>query len=234
MTSSTTAQARGRLPVARRDRRPVLAALAILLILLGALGSALIVFRAGDRIEVLTVNRDVKYGEALTRADFSQARVSEDTPGVVPAAEIDEFVGTSVLSNLPDGALINRGMFAKRGIAIVPSNGALVGITLDSNRRPAEDPTIDQVVRLYAVSGSGGAGGSTPGDPLLSGLTGGARVADVSSTGGDALVITVLVPNDEAGDVVNAASTGNVALAVLPDNAKPDVDWAATATGEAE
>src|SRR5687768_16946461 len=58
-----------RLPVPKRDRRPALAALAVLLILAGALGSALIAYRSGDRVDVLVASDDILPGQKIDADD---------------------------------------------------------------------------------------------------------------------------------------------------------------------
>ena len=37
--------------------------------------------------------------------------------------------------------------------------------------------------------------------------------------------ITVLVRSDLAADVANFASSGNLAVTVLPDDTRPSIDW---------
>jgi hypothetical protein len=37
--------------------------------------------------------------------------------------------------------------------------------------------------------------------------------------------ITVLVRSDLASDVANYASSGNLAVTVLPDDTRPSIDW---------
>ena len=85
---------RGRLPVAPRDKRPALAALALLLILLGALGSALLVFRSGDRESVLAASHDIAFGQVMTRSDFSTVRAAAEGAALVPARLVSSYVGT--------------------------------------------------------------------------------------------------------------------------------------------
>ena len=48
-----------RLPTPPRERKPALAALAVLLILVGALGATMLVLQAGDRIEVVKITEEI-------------------------------------------------------------------------------------------------------------------------------------------------------------------------------
>src|SRR4051795_8048453 len=97
---------RGRLPVGRRDRRPALAALALLLVVAGALGAALVVYRSGHRTDVLVAAHEIRTGERVTADDFAVARVAADSDLVVPASERAAFVGSFATTTIPAGALI--------------------------------------------------------------------------------------------------------------------------------
>jgi len=212
---------RGRLPVAPRDRRPALAALALLLILLGALGSALLVFRSGDRESVLAANSDIAFGQVMTRSDFKTVRAAADGAALVPANLVDTYVGTRATSTIPEGALLSPKMFNTD--TLVPDNGEGVGIVVDATRRPSQVPSTGQVVRVYFVSGNGTSTESTPDNPVI---VNAARVIAVGQgSGAGTKSITVLVRSDLAADVANFASSGNLAVTVLPDDTRPSIDW---------
>jgi SAF domain len=215
--------ARGRLPAARRDRRPMLAALAVLLMLSGALGSALIAFRSGDRVSVLAARQDIPFGHVITDADLIEVRAAADTPGLINASFRDNFVGSHALSAIPQGALVHAKMFSES--VAVPANGELVGVVLDPDRRPSQTLQPGQVVRLYYVIGASSQGRDgaaySPGDPVVEA----ARVVDTGvGNGTDSTSITVLVKADVAGVVANYGSSGNLAVAVLPDQTRPPLD----------
>jgi hypothetical protein len=212
---------RGRLPVAPRDRRPALAALALLLVLLGALGSALLVFRSGDRESVLAARHDIAFGQTVQRSDFKTVRAAADGAALVPARLIDTYVGTRATSSIPEGALLSPKMFNTD--TLVPDNGEGVGIVVDATRRPSQVPRTGQVVRVYFVAGNGTSSGSVPDNPVI---VNAARVIAVGQgSGAGTRSITVLVRSDLAADVANYASSGNLAVTVLPDDTSPAVDW---------
>jgi len=212
---------RGRLPVAPRDRRPALAALALLLILVGALGSALLVFRSGDRESVLAARDDIAFGQTMTRADFTTVRAAAEGAALVPADLIEEYVDTRATTAIPAGALLSPKMFNTN--TLVPENGEGVGIVVDATRRPSEVPGTGQVVRVYFVSGNGTSTEATPANPVI---VNAARVISVGrGSGAGTRSITVLVRSDLAADVANFASSGNLAVTVLPDDTRPSIDW---------
>jgi hypothetical protein len=212
---------RGRLPVAPRDRRPALAALALLLILLGALGSALLVFRSGDRESVLAASHDIAFGQTMSRSDFKTVRAAADGANLVPARLVDTYVGTRATSTIPEGALLSPRMFSVT--TLVPESGEGVGIVLDPTRRPSQVPKTGQVVRVYFVSGNGTSTESTPDNPVI--VNAARVIATGHGAGAGTTSITVLVRSDLVSDVADLASSGNLAVTVLPDSTKPSVDW---------
>jgi len=222
MQTTTTAPTRGRLPVARRDRRPALAALAVLLILFGALGSALIAFRSGDRVAVLVAARDIPVGSVIARDDLTTMQVSADAGSVLEDSYEERFIGTRAISTIPEGTLVNPRMF--RAGSVVPAGAELVGVVVDATQRTSAVPEIGDVVKIYYVSNAtttSSSGGLVPGSTVVTA----ARVLDVGSGGGsDITNVTVLIKEQMAGDVAAYAASGNLALTVLPQDTKPVVD----------
>ncbi len=216
-------QARGRLPVARRDRRPALAALAVLLILLGALGSALIAFRSGDRVSALVAADDIPIGKTVSAADFVETSVAADARYLITADSRKFFVGSRSTVTVPKGTLLNRNMFTNA--SQIPNGAQLVGVMLDPNQRTSEVPKPDDVVRLYYVSGtsegSGSPRGLSGGDTVVES----ARVVFVGGgRGADQRNVTVLISDTDAGDVAEFASSGNLAMTILPNGTVPRPD----------
>src|SRR3954471_8284833 len=119
--TSTVAAGRGRLPVQGRDRRAALSALALLLVVLGALGSALVVYRTGHRTDVLIAAHDIRAGQQITAADFDTARVATDSGNVVRASAKGNFIGTYARTEIPAGTLLNNLMF--QAANVVPDDG---------------------------------------------------------------------------------------------------------------
>jgi hypothetical protein len=78
-------------------------------------------------------------------------------------------------------------------------------------------------VRVYFVSGGGTSTESAPSNPVV---VNAARVIGTGrGAGAGTRSITVLVRSDLAADVANFASSGNLAVTVLPDDTKPSIDW---------
>jgi hypothetical protein len=212
---------RGRLPVTRRDRRPALAALAVLLILVGALASALVAFRSGSRVDVMVARQDIAVGQVVSREDFTSARVAADSGLTIDYDAMKNFIGTHAASDIPQGTLVNGSMFLAG--EVVPQGSQVVGVVVDVTRRTTTRPASGDVVRLIYVSGAGGqpVGNLSPGDTIVEA----ARVVDTGSgNGSGSSGLSVLVSDDVAGQLADLASSGSVAVTVLPADTKPDVD----------
>lgn len=211
---------RGRLPAPVRDRRPALAALAVLLILGGALASALVAYRSGGRVDVLVARGDIEIGQRVTPADFGVARVAADGAAVVEAAAARNFAGTVATTRIPAGTLINRTMFLSG--SVVPPKALVVGVVLSTQQRPAGGLRAGDVVRVFSVPrDSTGTSSATVLAPAV-------RVAEVGPAGDSAanVRLSLLVTEEQSTAVVSAAAAGEVAVTRLAAGTAPVVDFA--------
>jgi len=227
MSSQSAAPGRGRLPVPMRDRRPALAALALLLVVVGALGSALIAYRSGSRTDVLVARADITPGHKMTSADFDIARISGEASQTVPASAESNFLGSYSVGVIPAGTLVNSRMFSKT--SIIPSGAETVGLQVGSNERPGPALHSGDVVRIYPTVDQGSdAATGTKADtaPLVES----ARVVDVvnaaEGSNNSTSTVTVLLTDNAAKIVVPWATAGKVAVSLLPADTKPLVDFA--------
>lgn len=199
-------------PAVRGRRRPWLIALGVLLATVGALGVVWLVGAAGQRVEVLVMRQEIRYGQPLTEDSVGVARVSVD-PGVsvMPAADRDLVVGQVAATHLVAGALLAADMITTDA---GPGAGqALVPLAIPSERMPA--------------------GGLQAGDRILA-VDAGAATDVASATGGatrtyPATVVRVGAPDVNGTTVVDvttgatdgpplavAAAHGQVAIVVQP------------------
>lgn len=133
-----------RLPTPPRERKPALAALAVLLILVGALGATMLVLRAGDRIEVVKVTGDIPAGGSVTKANTASVLVAaDDSIHYVPWSQLDGLMKLKAVSAIPKGVVAVGEMFAaETGVA---AGQATVGL---SSRRVSTRTTSSRVTSL--------------------------------------------------------------------------------------
>ncbi len=137
-------------PVVRGRRRPGLLALGVALVATGALLSAWLVGRAGDRVPVLVVARDVPYGATFERADLVVSDVFvEPTVSTVPAGDLDQVVGATALVPLIAGTVLAAdAVGASTG---PPAGQVVVGLAVAATRMPAGGLTAGDRVRVVST-----------------------------------------------------------------------------------
>jgi SAF domain len=219
----------GREAAVRRRRRPALWAAGAALVALGALAAAALIGRAGDRVEVLAVARTVPVGQRVGPADLTVAQLPAD-PAVhpVPAAETDRVVGKVAVTELTAGSLLTAAQLADTA---VPGAGEqLVGVAAKPGQLPARGLRPGDQVLAVPVPGDQARPdepAGTPSNPSTGGAGGGpppgavaGRVLQVGPADADGAVTVDLLVGQEAGARLAAlASTGRLALVLLPPGA---------------
>lgn len=208
-----------RLPTPPRERKPALAALAVLLILVGALGTTMLVIRAGDRIEVVRITEPVPAGQHVPKSAIEPVMVAADD-----AMKYVEYDQRGLLQSkyrtttpLVKGTLLVGPMLTTK--AGIDDGMVVVGLSLKSGQYPSELKGGDTVA-AYRV-GDAAASDETPapgaGDAVLAPK---ATVLDLKDKGEGSLSsdqpVSLLVEQGEAAALTKAASQGAVALVIVP------------------
>ncbi|MFC8140212.1 hypothetical protein ACFUKV_00340 [Streptomyces paradoxus] len=216
-----------RLPTPPRERKPALAALAVLLILVGALGATMLVLQAGDRIEVVKVTKEVQAGESLTDSDVTSVMVAkDDNIHYIEWTQLDAIKTYKAKSTIYAGTLAVGEMFAKK--ASLPAGKAAVGLALKEGTYPADIKAGD-VVSAYRVGSTGSGSSSSEGNNGSSGTSSGGALVDdarVNSVAADDdatvstgnLSLTLLVDQADAAALASAAAANEVAIVHVPGN----------------
>ena len=109
-----------RVAPARRQRRPAIVLVGLLLILVGAAVTAQLFLQVGGRTAVLAVARPVTAGHPITGQDLTEVRISVDPAlRAVPASERSRVVGQVATVDLLPRSLLTREALAT---ASVPGN----------------------------------------------------------------------------------------------------------------
>jgi hypothetical protein len=217
---SLGAAAGQRIPVPRRERKPAMAALAVLLIVGGALVSAYLVMASGRRVPVISVAQPVAAGQRIPASALREVQVSA-TGGLdyIPWGDRAKVTETFATVTLVKGALLTNGMITND--SSVGKGSVVVGLALKPGQLPAGGLRPGDRVALYAVSSQGGQSGAQSGTLLASAAT----VYDVvqpsqNDIQSDQIAVSVAVPAGQAPAVTQASSAGAVAVALLPAGEK--------------
>ncbi|MER6628869.1 hypothetical protein ABT301_11575 [Streptomyces sp. NPDC000987] len=220
-----------RLPTPPRERKPALAALAVLLILVGALGATMLVLQAGERIEVVKVTKEIPAGGSVTDDNVTSVMVAQDS-GIhyVEWSQLAALKKLKAVNTIPRGVVAVGEMFGDD--AGVQAGKATVGLSLKAGQYPSGLKAGDTVA-AYRVGSDGGStsssGNGTTGNPSTSAAGGSviveqARVTYVQSQKSGDLVsstnlpVTLTVDSDKAASLAQAASDGEVALVLVSGN----------------
>ncbi|WP_328329965.1 MULTISPECIES: hypothetical protein [unclassified Streptomyces] len=216
-----------RLPTVARERKPALAALAVLLILVGALGATVLVLRAGNRVEVAKLTRNVEAGKPITDSDITSVMVADDSSiNYIKWNQVGQVEKTlTAKSTLYSGSLLVGEMFT--GEKGTPAGKAVVGLSLKDGQYPVgiKDGDTVTVYRVGDRSGSSGSSSSSSGNQ--SGST-----SNSGSSGGGVIVQRATVSHAETPNS-STISSGNLAVTLLVDNADAAALSQAASAGEA-
>jgi hypothetical protein len=202
--------------------------ISVLVVLVGGLiafGGAQVLTK---HTRVLAVAQDVPVGVTITSNDLSVASVTKD-PNIspIPASEESQIVGMVAQVGLVKGELLTR---AQVGTSSGFTAGQmLVALPLKQGQFPARGVTADQKVLIVATPGANGSTGLGTAAPGKSSTSGGAgtgspgvgidgTVAEVGSMNPatQVTVIDVRVSASDGVGVAQLASTGNLAVILLP------------------
>ncbi|MFD9306328.1 hypothetical protein ACFWCB_27345 [Streptomyces sp. NPDC060048] len=208
-----------RLPSTGRERKPALAALAVLLILVGALGATVLVLRAGERIEVVRISADVAAGKSVTDDTMSPVLVADD-PAVhyVRWEQREALKALQAKNSLVKGTIAIGEMFSEgKGL---PDGKAFVGLSLKDGQYPAGLKAGDHVA-AYRVSADAAKPAGNAAAEANTLLVRDAKVNDVfvsdgKTIGNGNLPVTVMVSANEIAPLTQAAAAGQVSLVLIP------------------
>jgi hypothetical protein len=212
-----TSPAGRRLPSAPRERKPALAALAVLLIVGCALGTGLLVVQSGKRVAAIEVSTEIGSGQRIPLSALTEVQVASNT-GVsyVPWSEAEQVSRYFAADTIPPGTLLTSAMVARASTST--AGRALVGLILKDGQVPKELLVGDHV-DVFKVSDAEDACPGTPGNLLAANaiVTGISQPSATSGNSGGMDVDLAVAPR-AAGAVACNASNDVAGLTVLPAN----------------
>jgi len=209
-----------RLPSPPRQRRPAMAALAVLLIVGGALLAGVLAMQLDSRDDYMVAENEIPAGAEVTSDDFVPAKVAaDDGVPLLSQADLNLLVEAGPMvarSRIAKGQLINQDMFVQEH-PLGSGDYAMVSVLLTPGLAPGKDiirpGDIVTVIRAAQESGNG------TGRTLTEGYVQGKDRGDKDGLGGaSAGSVTLLVPSEAAEAVVDAAANNRAGLAIVSRN----------------
>ncbi|MFC4057953.1 hypothetical protein ACFOWE_06585 [Planomonospora corallina] len=203
-----------KLPVPPRERKPALAALAVLLILGGALATTLLVLRSGDRVSAIQIVQQIGTGQPITEAAMREVQIADTGIGYVPYAARGRVTESFARVTILPGTLLTEEMTLSASEELGPGK-AQVGLALKPGQMPSTLRAGDRVQVIH-VSARGEAGG-TPGRVLAqSALVHSVGAQGRGGSGGSGGQVTIIVDSTISPAVAGYSARGEIALAELP------------------
>jgi hypothetical protein len=207
-----TAPAGRRMPSTPRERKPVLAVLAVLLIVGGALAAGTLVIKSGQRIGAIEVVQQISQGEQIPSTALQEVQISADS-GVsyVSWQFASQLAQYFAATPIPKGTLLNNGMLTKTNA--LPNDEAEVGLALKDGQVPGGLQAGDTINVYSTASTSGGCPGK-PGATLASD----ANVISVSPSASASGMTDVVIAmgTESVGPLVCNTANGSTGIAIMP------------------
>jgi hypothetical protein len=209
-------------PTAARERKPALAALALLLIAVGVLASVYLQMQAGNRVGVIELTQRVPQGQQITSGEITEVMVAKDADvNYVTWAQRGLLGKYTTQTDLVAGTILIGQMLT----TAPASNGssATIAVTLKAGQYP---PTlgVGDTVNAYYV---GPPQSSSTSSSSASGNSANNDVSTLLSSG----VKIVELPQSSGGSLGSVASSSNV-FAVSVDKSVVSAMLTASAEGD--
>ena len=209
-----TAPAARKLPRAPRERKPALAALAVVLILGGALAVGYVMLRSAKRVAAIEITQQIGLGQQIPLSAMHEVQVPAGSGfDYVPWSEASQVTHFFAATTILTGTLLTSSM----AVAANPdvSGKDTMGLALKDGQLPVGLTSGDHI-DIYEVSDATQACPGQPGS-LLSADAIVLSVSVPSATSSSAVAdVEVAVNPATAGAVACNASNGILSVAVAP------------------
>ncbi len=206
-----------RAPSAPRDRKPALAALGLLLVLVGALASVYLQQQSKNRVGVVEIVKRVPQGQTITPDEISEVMVAVDSSisyVTWSQAQAGALKGYTARTDLVAGTLL-VGQMLTNALPLAPGQ-EVVGLSLKDGQYPVGIQVGDTVSAYYVSNKNDDRTGRTiltDGFTTLPIVAERARIRRWTMSPNGNLDISLVLDQQYANAVTQAASGANLVLA---------------------
>lgn len=213
--NAALADARSNVKPVRTRRSGIWGFAALALLLLGALGGVFLFQTASNATQVFVAAGDIPRGQTIEKEDLTTISIAaSQTTTAISATDADEILGTIANVDIPAGGLITR-TSTTTGLA-VPEGKALIGITLQPGRLPAQQLTAGDNVVLVPIPAQGVADIEVTAADTIPAVVSQVRPIPNSND----VVVDVYVTAQAAPGITSKGAAGSIALYLAPAEEK--------------
>jgi len=224
-----TAPSGRRLPSAPRERKPALAALAVLLIVAGGLVAALLVVKGGNKVGAIEISQPVGQGQRIPLSAMQEVQVTSGSGlNYVPWNQASQVARAYAAFQIAPGTLLTPQMTTS-GTNLAAGKDVL-GLALKDGELPIGLQVGDHV-DVFEVSSSGQSCPGKPGGTLTSDAVVLSIGRPATNTGTTVSDVQIAVNPLDAGSVACSAANGVVGVAVLPGSGQAPAASPSAGTG---
>jgi Flp pilus assembly protein CpaB len=201
---------------APKRRRPTWVVFGAVMVGLAMLLGVWVFSTSSERISVMVAARDIAPGEVIDATDLRVVEMGRtgELRAIKPSQQ-QLIVGQSARGPIPEGTVLNTGLFAVRD-RVIPAGQVVVGAALEPGAAPVAGLAAGDRVDVLAVVKATGA--PTTGSPVATVVASG-TVWSVQSPGTGAVsskqVVSVLIPAEAQAVVAQAAADGRLRLSLV-------------------
>jgi hypothetical protein len=204
-----------RLPSPPRQRRPGLAALAVLLIVGGALAAYVLAEGLNERVPVLVAKESIPAGTPITDQNTTEEEVAyPENLKLITVDQLAEVEGRGLVArtSIARGRLLDTELLVPEAPLASGGDYAIVSVLLTPGLSPKDVSPDDIVQVIRAAQDTGNGSGRTLTEAYVLNKSGSKRDDFGGGTSGS---VNLLVPKEAAEAVVDAAGNNRAGLAIL-------------------
>jgi hypothetical protein len=188
----------------------MLAVLALLLIVGGALAAGGLVIKSGHRVGAIEITQAIPQGGPIPSGAMTEVQIAADTGvkyiGWQYAGQTSQYYATTAI---PADTLLNSGMISKT--RSTPNGDTEVGLALKDGQVPSNVKPGDHIAVISTQATNNGGCPGKPGDTLAQGVV----VAVSAASSGNMTDVTVAINPDAVGGVACNTANGTLAVAIV-------------------
>lgn len=224
---ASSASPPSRLPSAR-ERRPALAALAVLLIVGGAFASGWLALQAGNREEYLVLTEDVSAGEEISDGNTDTVDLPENVDGLVPADQSELAIGKLASIPLLAGTILTTNMVSEED-DFLSGDQKLVALAVDASALP-QDLDEGEIVSVATWSGEENIGLGETFYAIAGSLVRPDEEGGVTSD--ETVTLNLLMDSSCHVPILVAVDAGRFGIATAGETSNADGSYDCTAEGD--